>query len=647
MEQSDIKEGDKLNGQKALFNAIINSSDDAILSKTLDGTITSWNRAAEKVFGYSAAEIVGRNVSAIIPQHLLSEEADIIAKIKLGQNVNQYETERIRKDGQNIYVSLTISPIKNEYGIVIGAAKIARDITEKIKFEKKLAESVKEVSDYKFALEESSIVAITDQKGVITYANDNFCKISKYSREELIGQDHRIINSGYHSKEFIRNLWVTIANGKIWKGELKNKAKDGSVYWVDTTIVPFLNTADKPYQYVAIRSDITQRKQAEEEVAKANNEKQTVLNRISDGVISVDNEWRYTFLNDAALTNQQLKREEMLGRVIWDVHPEMKDTIFYKKYYEARETKKVVEIENFFAPRGKWFSVRIYPSDDGLTIYYKDITENKKAEQALSDSVREVTDYKFALEESSIVAITDQKGIITYANDNFCKISKYSREELLGKDHRVINSGHHSKEFIRNLWVTIANGKIWKGELKNRAKDGTVYWVDTTIVPFLNEAGKPYQYVAIRADISDRKRAEAQILSMNEELEKKVEDRTLMLRETLMQLETSKNELSESLEKEKELSELKTRFVSTVSHEFRTPLATILSSAALLGKYPKEEEQPKREKHIARIKEGVMHLNTMLEDLLSLGKLEEGLIEAQYDFLNCDAFMERFLSEMK
>jgi PAS domain S-box-containing protein len=213
----------------------------------------------------------------------------------------------------------------------------------------------------------------------------------------------------------------------------------------------------------------------------------------------------------------------------------------------------------------------------GVALHRRGTEQREVARRGLVQSLKDLEDIRNALDQSAIVATTTVRGDITYVNDRFCEISKYSRQELIGQNHRIINSGLHPPEFFGDLWQTIASGRVWRGEIRNRAKDGSFYWVDTTIVPFLDEHGKPYQYIAVRYDITERKRSEA----------------ALRQQEALAQLG---------------------KMAAVVAHEVRNPLAGIRGAVQVIGRrLPRDGPEAAV---VTEIVSRVDTLNDIVQDLL-------------------------------
>lgn len=370
----DVTEEKKAEEIQRQLAAIVESSNDAILSKSLDGIVTSWNPGAERLFGYPAAEIIGRPITRIFPTDRLDEEPQILARLRNGASLEHFETVRVTKDGRRLDVSATMSPIKDSAGQIVGVSKIVRDITERKQAGKVLAE-------FKAALDEHAIVAITDTHGKITYVNDKFSSISQHPREELLGRDHRIVNSGHHSKDFFRDLWETVLSGRVWKGEIKNRAKDGTPYWVNTTIVPFLGQDGRPVQFIAIQADITGRKQAQDELDR-------FFSLSLDFLCIAHADGYFKRVSPAVTDMLGWTPEEFLARPFIDfVHPDDRLATLCEVERQVVAGEPVLQFENRYQHKdGSWrvLSWKSVPHEGGMMYgTARDVTEQRQTEQQI------------------------------------------------------------------------------------------------------------------------------------------------------------------------------------------------------------------------------------------------------------------------
>jgi PAS domain S-box-containing protein len=484
----------------------------------------------------------------------------------------------------------------------------------------------KNISDYISAVDESSIVVVTDENDTIQLVNDNFCKISKYSREELIGKNHRVFNSGHHSKEFMRDLWLTIVSGNVWKGELKNKAKDGTTYWVDTIIVPFLNKEGKPYKYLSIRSDITPRKLDEAKLIASEEKYRNLFENSLIAILSSD--LKTTKVIDVNQIGVKLFGYQSKKDFINNFKPENHWVNISQRLYHIEILMKKGEVRNKIQEMkkldGTHFWANISTKSDkeinSAQTVIIDITEQIQSHQDLINSEEKYRD----LYENSLVSIfsfdTKTAKVIDVNNVGVQLFGYQSKKDFLDnyKSEAHWLDMPERERIIKSL-ISEDGVKVIIHQMKRL--DGTCFWARMN----MKYNFKTFLIHSVIIDISEQMRS-------REELEHKVTERTL--------------ELTRSLSREKELHEMKSNFVSMASHEFRTPLATILSSASIIEMYKDSNQQDKRLKHIKRISSSVKNLIYILNNFLSFGELEKGIWDIHASLINLSDFMHVLIEEM-
>jgi len=415
----------------SLQQAIFDSADYSIIATTSEGIIKTFNAAAQRMLGYDPEEVIGKATPAIIHDlEELKQKAELLSKefgrlivpgfevfvAKARQGItNEEEWTYIRKDGSRFPVSLSITALRDPQGNITGFLGIGKDITQQKQADEQLRRTLKDLSNLKYALDQAAIVAITDARGVITYVNDIFCEISQYSREELIGKTHKILNSGYHSQEFFAELWSTISSGQVWRGEIKNKAKDGTYYWVDSTIIPFLDDQGKPVQYLAIRTDITQRKQAEESLKR----QLAAVEAAIDGIAILENNC-YTYLNKAHVTLFGYeKAEELIGKT-------------WKEVYSPEEIARIEqEIFPIIMQQHHWQGEATATRKDGTT-FAEEVSLTVNEDGDLICVCRDINDRKLG---EAKLKNTNEQLILT--NAELARATRLKDEFLANMSHEL------------------------------------------------------------------------------------------------------------------------------------------------------------------------------------------------------------------
>ncbi len=601
---------------------LIATAKNIILSLDRNGRISIFNEAAEQVTGYSKTEIRGKDwFDLCIPPELRPDVRDEFQRLLNGGQPVEFENSILNKQGGRRIIRWQNNPIRQN-GRVTGILATGQDITERKFIEEALRESEAKLQALFTSL--TAGIFVLDATGRFISCNRQWAEMLGYTIEEMLQLHNTDVVHPDALPEAHQRL-SQLASGSIseYQDERKFIRKDGSSMW---GLISVSRLSGSPGQFMMTVMDITERKNADQELKKSKERSEELymreqelrkvhtetLERVSDAFVSLDTNWCYTYMNKKAGEIFNRDPAEIVGKHIWTEFPEGVGQPFHLAYEKAMAEQKFIYLEEYYTPYDRWFENRIYPSRDGLSIFFHDITDRKNAEIAL----RRNRNLLQAMLDASLDAITviDRDGVILAGNQVLRERWGHANEELIGHSTGELLPPEIFDSRMEHVRHAIDTGK------NDHFEDAyNQHYYEITVAPIPEKEGNIQSVVTYSRDITKRKIVELELQHSHDMLEMKVEERT--------------RELRESNERLQELDRLKSEFLATMSHELRTPLNSIIGFTGILAKGRSGPVNDEQKKQLDIVGRSARHLLTLINDLLELSRIEAGKIT-----LNIESF---------